>query len=89
MLFFLLLLSFHSFFFFLAICCGFFFIKIGILQSLGYAGASLTIVKTNTESRPQLKYLKGDVCPHDSKTYLSSQIEFYCNPKAGKVCFEN
>lgn len=62
--------------------------KFGISQSLGYPGASLTIVKTGAESRPTLKYLKGDVCPHDSKAYLSTQIEFYCEPKAGKVCIK-
>lgn len=56
-----------------------------ICQSLGYPRASLTFVNTDHGSRPQLKYLDGSFCPHDKSTKLSSQIEFYCDPSAGKV----
>ncbi|XP_031627910.1 cation-independent mannose-6-phosphate receptor isoform X2 [Contarinia nasturtii] len=53
-------------------------------QSLGYPRASLTFVRTEHGSRPQLKYFDGNVCPQDKQTKLSSQIEFYCDPAAGK-----
>lgn len=52
---------------------------------MGYPYASLTIVNTDAGPKPQLKYLKGNNCPHDPATQLSSQIEFYCNATAGKV----
>lgn len=43
------------------------------------------MVDTHRGARPQLKYTNGDVCPSDPRTQLSSLIEFYCDPKAGKV----
>lgn len=52
---------------------------------MGYPRASLTFVRTDNGSRPQLKYFEGNVCPQDKQTKLSSQIEFYCDPAAGKV----
>lgn len=60
-----------------------------ILQSLGYPRASLTLVSTDYGSRPQLKYLDGTICPQDPHTKLSSQIEFNCDPTAGKVAFQS
>lgn len=55
------------------------------IQSLGFPHTSLTFVKTDHGSRPQLKYLDGSICPQDAKTKMSSQIEFFCDPTAGKV----
>ena len=53
------------------------------IQSLGFPDVSVTLVN----SRPQLKYLRGDKCPDDPNTELSSTIEFLCDVKAVKVCF--
>uniref|UniRef100_A0A8D8IFW6 Cation-independent mannose-6-phosphate receptor n=1 Tax=Culex pipiens TaxID=7175 RepID=A0A8D8IFW6_CULPI len=47
--------------------------------SLGYPDASLVVVG----DRAHLKYLRGDHCPQDNATDLSTEIEFYCAPKAG------
>lgn len=54
-------------------------------QSLGYPRASLTLVNTDYGFRPQLKYLGGSICSQDPHTRMSSQIDFYCDPSAGKV----
>ncbi|XP_058811220.1 cation-independent mannose-6-phosphate receptor [Topomyia yanbarensis] len=48
--------------------------------SLGYPDVSLTIVG----ERAQLRYLRGDVCPQDNATELSTEIEFFCSPKSGR-----
>lgn len=48
---------------------------------LGFPDISLTVVK----SRAHLKYLRGSICPKDSDTELSSVIEFFCDPSAGRV----
>lgn len=40
---------------------------------------------TDHGPRPQLKYLDGSFCPQDRHTKMSSQIDFYCDPAAGKV----
>ncbi|KXJ84296.1 hypothetical protein RP20_CCG013618 [Aedes albopictus] len=48
--------------------------------SMGYPDVSLIIVR----DRVQLKYLRGSACPQDKDTELSSEIEFYCQPKAGR-----
>lgn len=48
---------------------------------LGYPDISLTVVK----DRAHLKYLRGSICPKDPDSQLSSVIEFYCDPSAGKV----
>ncbi|XP_058444007.1 cation-independent mannose-6-phosphate receptor [Malaya genurostris] len=48
--------------------------------SLGYPDVSLTIVG----ERAQLRYLRGDDCPQDNATKLSTEIEFYCAPEAGR-----
>lgn len=55
------------------------------MQSLGYPRMSLTLVDTDHGHRPQVKYLDGSFCPQDHHTKMSSQIEFYCDPAAGKV----
>ncbi|XP_055588262.1 cation-independent mannose-6-phosphate receptor isoform X2 [Uranotaenia lowii] len=47
--------------------------------SLGYPDVSLTIVG----DRAQLKYLRGSNFSKDNSTQLSSEVEFYCQPKAG------
>lgn len=47
--------------------------------SLGYPDASLVVVG----DRAHLKYLRGSRCPQDNATDLSTEIEFYCAPKAG------
>ncbi|KAG4079051.1 hypothetical protein HA402_001706 [Bradysia odoriphaga] len=47
---------------------------------LGYPDISLTVVK----SRVHLKYLRGSACPQDPATQLSSVIQFYCDPAAGR-----
>lgn len=60
-------------------CCYFLF-----YQSLGYPRVSLTLVDTDHGHRPQLKYFDGSFCPQDRATKMSSQIEFYCDPAAGK-----
>lgn len=43
------------------------------------------MVDTHNGARPQLKYLSGDTCTADPKNMFASLIEFYCDPKAGKV----
>lgn len=48
--------------------------------SLGYPDISLTVVK----SRVHLKYLRGSACPQDPITQLSSVVQFYCDPAAGR-----
>uniref|UniRef100_A0A0P6IVT0 Putative cation-independent mannose-6-phosphate receptor n=1 Tax=Aedes aegypti TaxID=7159 RepID=A0A0P6IVT0_AEDAE len=48
--------------------------------SMGYPDISLIIVR----DRVQLKYLRGSDCPQDKDTKLSTEIEFYCQPKAGR-----
>lgn len=48
---------------------------------LGFPDISLTVVK----NRAHLKYLRGSVCPKDPDSQLSSVIEFYCEPSAGRV----
>ncbi|XP_055618320.1 cation-independent mannose-6-phosphate receptor [Toxorhynchites rutilus septentrionalis] len=47
--------------------------------SLGYPDVSLTVVG----DRAQLKYLRGDICPGDNSTELSTEIEFYCRTTEG------
>lgn len=54
-------------------------------QSLGYPRASLTLVNADYGYKPQLKYLEGNICPQDPHTKMSSQIDFHCDPAAGKV----
>lgn len=49
--------------------------------SLGYPDISLVVVG----DRVHLKHIKGSACPKDPKTELSSVIEFYCDPSAGRV----
>ncbi|KAJ6638492.1 Cation-independent mannose-6-phosphate receptor, partial [Pseudolycoriella hygida] len=49
-------------------------------SSLGYPEVSLTVV----EDSVQLKYFKGSVCPKDPQTLLSSVINFFCAPSAGR-----
>lgn len=48
--------------------------------SLGYPDVSLTMVG----NRAQLRYLRGSVCPQDNATELSAEVEFYCQPIAGR-----
>lgn len=52
---------------------------------MGYPRVSLTLVNTDYGYRPQLKYLDGSSCQEDPSSKLSSQIDFYCDPMAGKV----
>lgn len=45
----------------------------------------MALVNTEHGVRPKLKYLRGGKCPADAASELSSEIEFYCDVKAGKV----
>ncbi|XP_067618879.1 cation-independent mannose-6-phosphate receptor [Eurosta solidaginis] len=49
-------------------------------KSLGFPIASLV---ANNRTNAELHYLQGSPCPTDSKTQLSSGIEFYCDMRAG------
>lgn len=49
--------------------------------SLGFPDISMVVV----DSRVHLKYLGGSSCPKEPETDLSSVIEFYCDPSAGRV----
>ncbi|XP_017465603.1 PREDICTED: cation-independent mannose-6-phosphate receptor [Rhagoletis zephyria] len=49
-------------------------------QSLGFPLASLVAINRTTA---ELRYLQGSTCPTDSKSQLSSSIEFYCDMRAG------
>ncbi|XP_062539361.1 cation-independent mannose-6-phosphate receptor [Armigeres subalbatus] len=48
--------------------------------SMGFPDVSSIIVG----NKVQLKYLRGSVCPQDNETNISTEIEFYCQPKAGR-----
>lgn len=42
-------------------------------------------VITDNGPRPQLKYFDGATCPEDKTQELATQIDFRCDPRAGKV----
>lgn len=42
-------------------------------------------VITDDGPRPQLKYFDGATCPEDKTQELATQIDFRCDPRAGKV----
>lgn len=55
------------------------------IQSLGYARASM--VMNDDGSGPQLKYFDGAKCTEDETQDYATQIDFRCDPRAGKVSF--
>lgn len=51
-------------------------------QSLGFPMASLVAYNRTVA---ELRYLRGSICPTDSKSELSSSIKFNCDMRAGLV----
>lgn len=43
------------------------------------------MVDTPNGARPHLKYTNGEPCDNDPRSQYTTLIEFYCDPKAGKV----